>query len=65
MWFKPRIGLACMPGYYNMKQKQNRMGGEPTAISDIELGHAAEISVFFLQDQNYEVATILKGGKKK
>ena len=31
MWFKPRIGLACMPGYYDMKQTQTRMGGEPTA----------------------------------
>ena len=54
-----------MPGYYDMKQTQTRMGGEPTAVSDIELGRAAEISVFFLQGENYEVATILKGGKKK
>ncbi len=54
-----------MPDYYDMKQTQTRMGGEPTAVSDIELGRAAEISVFFLQGENYEVATILKGGKKK
>ena len=64
-WVKPRIGLAWMPDYYDMKQTQTRMGGEPTAVSDIELGRAAEISVFFLHDQNYEIATILKGGKKK
>ena len=54
-----------MPDYIDMKQTQTRMGGEPTAVSDIELGRAAEISVFFLHDQNYEVATIFKGGKKK
>ena len=64
-WFKLSTGLAWMPGYNDMKQTQTRMGGEPTAISNITLGRAAEISVFFLQDENYEVATILKGGKKK
>ena len=47
-----------MPGYYDMKQTQTRMGGEPTAkhiSASIRLLYATEESDFYLR-QNELVA---------
>ena len=63
---KPETGLACIPdekitmNHINSKP----MGGDLTASLNLRLAHAAEFSVFFLQREGYEVATIVKGGRK-
>ena len=62
----PRTGLSEMAGYYGMNNTtKTQLGGDLSAVSDLLLGRTAEISVFFLYTEGKEVATILKGGKKK
>ena len=62
-WFKPRIGLAWMPGYYDMKQTQTRMGGEPTADESpnfVDFMYNADKCLYFLTN-GLECGIIVEG----
>ena len=67
IWVKPVTGLAYLPGNYSSMNNttKTQLGGDLNAVSDLLLGRTAEISVFFLYNEGMEVATILKGEKKK
>ena len=54
---------------YSMKDmnssKRTQMGGDLSAVSDVQLARTAEFSVFLLYNERLEIATIVKGGNKQ
>ena len=44
---------------------RTQMGGDLSAVSDVQLARTAEFSVFLLYSEGLEIATIVKGGKKR
>ena len=54
---------------YSMKDmnssKRTQMGGDLSAVSDVQLARAADFSVFLLYSEGLEIATIVKGGETK
>jgi len=45
--------------------KRTQMGGDLSAVSDVQLACTAEFSVFLLYREGLEIATIVKGGNKQ
>ena len=45
--------------------KRTQMGGDLSAVSDVQLARTAEFSVFLLYNERLEIATIVKGGNKQ
>ena len=44
---------------------RTQMGGDLSAVSDVQLARTAEFSVFLLYSEGLEIATIVKGGNKQ
>ena len=57
--------LIQLPSYTMNSSKRTQKDGDLNASLNLRLASAADLSVFFLHSEGWEVATIIKGGKRK
>ena len=57
--------LTALLNYTMNSVKRTQMGGDLNASLNLQLAKAADLSVFFLYSEGWEVATIIQGGKRR
>tara|TARA_Y100000590_G_scaffold101482_1_gene115217 strand:- start:273 stop:524 length:252 start_codon:yes stop_codon:yes gene_type:complete len=57
--------LKVLPHYIMNSVKRTQKDGDLNVSLNLRLAKAADLSVFFLYSEGWEVATIIKGGKRR
>ena len=57
--------LIALPHYTMNSVKRTQKDGDLNASLNLRLAKAADLSVFFLYSEGWEVATIIQGGKRR
>ena len=57
--------LIALPHYTMNSSKRTQKDGDLNASLNLQLAKAADLSVFLLYSEGWEVATLVKGGKNQ